>query len=29
LSHLKWMPAIALGYAASIVTHFWLNAELF
>lgn len=29
LSHLKWMPAIALGYAGSIVAHFWLNAELF
>lgn len=29
LSHLKWMPAIALGYAGSIVAHFWLNAALF
>jgi len=29
MSHLKWMPAIALGYAASIAVHFWLNAELF
>ncbi len=27
--HLKWTPAIALGYAASIATHFWLNAALF
>ncbi|MDC9727021.1 MAG: sodium:proton antiporter NhaD [Candidatus Thioglobus sp.] len=24
-SHLKWMPVIALGYAASIVTHMWLS----
>jgi Na+/H+ antiporter NhaD/arsenite permease-like protein len=24
-SHLKWTPAIALGYAAAIVTHYWLN----
>jgi NhaD family Na+/H+ antiporter len=28
-SHLKWMPAIALGYAASIAVHMWLNADLF
>ena len=27
--HLKWMPAIALGYIASILTHMWLNASLF
>ncbi|WP_082957110.1 MULTISPECIES: sodium:proton antiporter NhaD [unclassified Vibrio] len=27
--HLKWMPIIALGYAASIVTHLWINAHLF
>lgn len=27
--HLKWMPVIALGYAASIMTHLWLNAHLF
>ncbi len=27
--HLKWMPAIALGYAASIATHFWVNSEMF
>jgi len=27
--HLKWMPAIALGYAASIATHFWINSEMF
>jgi Na+/H+ antiporter NhaD/arsenite permease-like protein len=29
LSHLKWIWAIALGYAASIVTHMWLNAASF
>ncbi len=28
-SHLKWTPAIALGYAASIATHFWINADQF
>jgi len=27
-SHLKWTPAIALGYALSIVAHLWINAEL-
>lgn len=27
--HLKWTPAIALGYAASIAVHFWVNAALF
>ena len=27
--HLKWMPAIALGYAASIVVHFIVNARFF
>jgi Na+/H+ antiporter NhaD/arsenite permease-like protein len=27
--HLKWTPVIALGYAASIMTHFWINAHLF
>ncbi len=27
--HLKWAPAIAAGYAASIATHFWINANLF
>lgn len=27
--HLKWTPAIALGYAASIAVHFWWNAETF
>lgn len=25
--HLKWTPAIAVGYAASIATHMWLNAS--
>jgi Na+/H+ antiporter NhaD/arsenite permease-like protein len=28
-AHLKWMPVISLGYIASILTHLWLNAELF
>jgi NhaD family Na+/H+ antiporter len=28
-SHLKWTPVIALGYAASILVHMWLNAHLF
>ncbi len=28
-SHLKWTPVIALGYAASIATHMWINAGLF
>ncbi len=28
-SHLKWSWAILLGYAASIVTHLWMNAHLF
>lgn len=27
--HLKWTPVIALGYAASIFTHFWFNAGMF
>lgn len=27
--HLKWTPAIALGYVASIMTHLWLNAHMF
>jgi len=27
--HLKWAPVIALGYAASIAAHFWVNAHLF
>jgi Na+/H+ antiporter NhaD/arsenite permease-like protein len=28
-SHLKWSPVILLAYAASILTHLWLNARLF
>lgn len=28
-SHLKWTPIIALGYAASIYAHMWINADLF
>lgn len=27
--HLKWMPAIALGYSVSVYVHLWLNATLF
>lgn len=27
--HLKWAPVIALGYAASIAVHMWINASLF
>jgi len=27
--HLKWTPVIAAGYAASVATHFWINAQLF
>ena len=27
--HLKWAPVIALGYAASIGTHMWINSQLF
>jgi len=27
-SHLRWMPVISLGYAASIVVHMWLNSAL-
>jgi NhaD family Na+/H+ antiporter len=27
--HLKWTPVIALGYAASIWVHFWVNAHMF
>lgn len=27
--HLKWMPVIALGYAASIATHMLLNQHMF
>jgi len=28
-SHLKWTPAIALGYGASILVHMWINAHRF
>jgi Na+/H+ antiporter NhaD/arsenite permease-like protein len=28
-SHLKWTWAVALGYAASILCHMWLNASIF
>ena len=28
-SHLKWTPAIALGYAASIAVHMWINSSMF
>ncbi|AGH82269.1 citrate transporter [Psychromonas sp. CNPT3] len=28
-AHLKWTPVIALGYAASIATHLWINSALF
>ncbi len=27
--HLKWAPVIAMGYAASVVTHMWINAGSF
>ncbi len=29
MAHLKWLPVIALGYAASILTHFLINARFF
>ncbi|SIO17149.1 sodium/proton antiporter, NhaD family [Sulfurivirga caldicuralii] len=29
MSHLKWTPVVALGYAASILAHLWINADLF
>jgi NhaD family Na+/H+ antiporter len=28
-AHIKWTPVIALGYAASILTHLWINSALF
>ncbi len=28
-SHLRWTPVIALGYAASIVVHMWINESYF
>ncbi|MGB5178550.1 MAG: sodium:proton antiporter NhaD [Gammaproteobacteria bacterium] len=27
--HLRWTPVIALGYAASILVHMWINTEYF
>ena len=27
--HLKWTPVIALGYAASIYVHMWVNESYF
>jgi hypothetical protein len=27
--HLKWVPVILLGYAASILTHTWINSVSF
>ncbi|WP_050939852.1 sodium:proton antiporter NhaD [Vibrio harveyi] len=27
--HIKWAPVIALGYAASIAAHLWMNGSLF
>lgn len=27
--HLKWTPVIALGYAASIIVHLWVNKSIF
>jgi Na+/H+ antiporter NhaD/arsenite permease-like protein len=29
MGHLRWTWAVALGFAASIATHLWLNAHLF
>jgi Na+/H+ antiporter NhaD/arsenite permease-like protein len=29
LTHLRWMPVIAVGYAASIAAHMWVNSRLF
>lgn len=29
MSHLKWTPAIALGYIVSVIAHLWLNEALF
>jgi Na+/H+ antiporter NhaD/arsenite permease-like protein len=29
MTHLKWLPAILLGYAASIGAHFLVNADMF
>ncbi|PMR77903.1 sodium:proton antiporter NhaD [Billgrantia endophytica] len=29
LGHLRWAPVIAIGYAASVAVHLWLNAASF
>lgn len=29
MGHLRWAPAIFLGYVASIIVHLWLNADSF
>ena len=29
MSHLRWSPAVALGYGAAILAHIWINAALF
>ncbi|ATJ81494.1 sodium:proton antiporter NhaD [Halomonas beimenensis] len=29
MGHLRWAPVIALGYAASVVAHLWINAGSF
>ncbi|QEM83123.1 sodium:proton antiporter NhaD [Halomonas binhaiensis] len=29
MGHLRWTPVIALGYAASVATHLWLNQASF
>ena len=28
-AHIKWAPVIALGYAGSILAHFWINGQYF
>ena len=28
-AHIRWAPVIALGYAASILTHLWINSAMF
>ncbi|MGV6858192.1 MAG: sodium:proton antiporter NhaD [bacterium] len=28
-AHVKWLPVLLLGYAASIAVHLWLNASVF
>jgi Na+/H+ antiporter NhaD/arsenite permease-like protein len=28
-AHVRWLPAVALGYAAGILVHLWLNRALF